>query len=165
MSFIWRITGSTAPWVVVLTAHGAVSEWVPSRVQTSLHVTTLSYNRSCGVVGTRVASRVSDIYAVVEFIAAKNLGEVLRIPAYARCTTITQSNFNLNVYWNPSTRSHINSQIFWLIWPWYWLISPTFPLIHRRHVGNLRWPPCQRVTRCAINKCPHNTNRLIAVTS
>ena len=79
MSFIWRITGSTAPWVVVLTAHGAVSEWVPSRVRTSLHVTTLSFNRSCGVVRTRVASRVSHIYAVVEFIAAKNLGEVLRM--------------------------------------------------------------------------------------
>ena len=34
-------------------------------------------------------------------------------------------------------------------------------LIHRRHMDNLLWPRCQRVTRCAINKCPHKTNKLI----
>ena len=82
-----------------------------------------------------IYSKFRYLAVLFQVVIPKN-GSVL---AYARCTTITQSNFNLNVKWNPSTRSHTNSQIFWLIWPWCWLISPTFSLIHRRHMGNLRY--------------------------
>ena len=86
---------STAPWVGVLTAHGAARQRVPSRVRTSVHVTTLSFNRPCSVVRTRVASRVSDIYTVMEFIAAKKPGRSITYrsvcPLYDNYTIKLQS--------------------------------------------------------------------------